>query len=536
MKKLLLTLSALVVFAVSCSEDVFNVPNENAYSDATYFASAAQFNEALTATYSTLLHTGMYSRDWYFTFDLLGNDAERDAPLLGDLAELHNFSYNSANPILYNLWRSLYRVVLRANLVITRAGEWEPELDSDAVQRDRFIAEASFLKAFAEGYLVANWGRVPLYPTYDDHFLAEVPRASSIEEAWSAAEASLLRAIDGLPETAEAGRATKGAAIALLGRFYMYQGKYNEAITQLEKLTQAPYSYALLDNFDDLFAPTTGANSESIFFIPHGEWQGWGVGNAFYMFGGQETWGGRATHTGRAMEYGWNDWRNVKVNASLVDAYTYADESGADYTDPRAALTFYGDVDSGGDTDFCHGCEGTVIDPAPAYFVADADGVGPYMYPFGENDNGYRWRKYNLYEYEEKHSLPQSPINSQVIRYADVLLMLAEAYIETGSTGQALDLINAVRARSGAFEYGSLGDQSSAREIVRRERRLELAGEQLRWFDLNRWGVAKEVINAEKQRELGNQPFEDKHELLPIPQREKDLNPGVAGDVANDWN
>ena len=198
-----------------------------------------------------------------------------------------------------------------------------------------------------------------------------------------------------------------------------------------------------------------------------------------------------------------------------MNAFTYTDESGAEYTDPRAALTFYGE--KGGDMQFCDMCDAGVID-----------------YNFGEKL--YRWRKYQTYEFEENHELPQSPINSQVIRFADVLLMLAEAQIEQGKTGDAIAHINRVRARSGAFEYTDLGSQDNARQILRRERQLELAGEQVRWFDLVRWGVAEQTINPEKQAQIGKSPFQAKHVLLPIPQVERDANPNVGGDVADNWN
>lgn len=213
-----------------------------------------------------------------------------------------------------------------------------------------------------------------------------------------------------------------------------------------------------------------------------------------------------------------NDWRNVFISPAAVRNFKYKDEAGADYIDPRARLTFYGDAASGGDTDYCNAC---------------ASGAKPY--PFNQA-NGYRWRKYHNYEIREKDEIPQSNINSQVLRYADVLLMLAEAQIEQGQVATALPLINQVRKRAGAFEYTSLGAQAQARELVRRERHLELCGEQQRWFDLIRWGTAQATLNAEKQIQIGRQPFQPKHVLFPIPQLERDTNPAVNADVKDGWN
>jgi len=157
----------------------------------------------------------------------------------------------------------------------------------------------------------------------------------------------------------------------------------------------------------------------------------------------------------------------------------------------------------------------------------DTDYVkGPY------EETGISWRKYQRYEYIESEGLPQSNINSQVIRYADVLLMLAEAYIESGQVNEALPLINQVRARSGAYEYTSLGDQTEARTKLRRERQIELCGEQSRFFDLVRWGTLVQTINSEK----AEAPVKDYHVLLPIPQAERDANPVLDAQVKNNWN
>ncbi len=520
MKKITFSLLLFsTLLATSCKEEILDLKNENQYSDATYFQSAPQFNEAVVGTYSVLLQTGLWSRDWYFIADLLGNDAERDAPLLGDLLQFHDFSYESSQKQLTDLWRTLYRMILRANLVVDKAGKWAPTTDEEKALRTQYIGEARFLKGYAEFMLVNLWGRVPLKADFASSSDLFTPR-SSVADVWKAVEADLTAAADALPlkyTDADRGRATKGAAIALLGKSLLYQKKYPEAATQLEKLRTAPFAYKLESNYDLLFSDENSGNAETIFDVPH-LWGGWDKGNAYYMFGGQEAWGGKATHSGRAMEYGWNDWRNVFISDAAVRSFKYKDETGKDYVDPRGKLTFYGDAASGGDADYCNACAG---------------GAKPYPYNAA---NGYRFRKYHHYEAKEKEEQPQSNINSQVVRYADVLLMLAEAYVEQGQADKALPLVNQVRSRVKAFEYKTLGDQAAARALVRRERQLELTGEQQRWFDLNRWGVAQQVINAEKQLQIGKQPFQAKHVLFPIPQLEKDTNPAVAGDVNSGWN
>ena len=190
------------------------------------------------------------------------------------------------------------------------------------------------------------------------------------------------------------------------------------------------------------------------------------------------------------------------------------------YTDPRAAKTFYsGSGVKGGDATFCDRCPG-----------------GIKQYGDVQKEGQKAWRKYEYYENVNSYGEPESSINGQVIRLADVLLMQAEALIESNQISSALPLINKVRARAGAFQFTTLGDQTKARTIVRRERQLELAGEQIRFFDLVRWGTLVTTINAEKQAALGIQPVKDYHVLLPIPQSERDANPTLNAQVKNNWN
>jgi len=495
----------IVLFTMSCSDDILDVQNENAYNGDTFFTTPAAYEEAATAMYTPLLHNGMFTRDFYFIFDLLGNDADKNFPLQGGLLDFPLYTHTPNNGEVTNMFNACYKIVFRTNFVIDLMEKWDTTIDTEIAQRQRIQGEAHFLKSYAYFLLVNSFGDVPLKRTLANHAILHDERTPKAE-IWAAIEAGLTEAISKLPESYDAsgyGRATKGAAIALLGKSYLYQKKYTEAITEFNKITGG--TYGLTDSLDDLFVNDLKTN-ETVFAVMHGEWQGWGVGNAFYVFGGQETWGGRGTHSDRAMEYGFNDWWNVLLSDVLVDAFNYKDESGADYSDPRGALTYYSkDGVRGGDSDWVAG----------AY---DLDDIS--------------WRKYQRYENIEKEGLPQSPINTQIIRYADVLLMLAESYIEGGSVADALPLINQVRARSGAFEYTSLGSKDEARTILRHERQIELAGEQSRFFDLVRWGTLVETINAEKPE----RPVKDYHVLLPIPQAERDANPVLDAQVNNNWN
>lgn len=521
MKKIIYSILIVFVF-VACSESTLDVPNENKYDGTTFFTDAISYTEASTAMYTPLLYQGMFSREWYFIFDLLGNDAEKNFPLQGGLLEFPNYTHTPNNSELNPVFNSCYKIIFRTNFVIDQINKWESTAESDVALKTRITGEAEFLKSLSYFWLVTLFGDIPLKDKIEDHYIFESARTPKAE-IWASIEANLQSAISKLPVSysneADYGRVTKGAAVALLGKAYLFQKKYAEAAAELVKLTSAPYNYTLTSSLDDLFIQDMKTN-ETVFAVMNGPWQGWGVGNAYYMFGGQEGWGGKATHTGRAMEYGFNDWWNVLVSDALVNSFTYSDESGASFTDPRAALTFYSANGlKGGDATFCDECP---------------DGVIQY----GDliKDGQKSWRKYELYEKQKNYGQPDSPINGQIIRYADVLLMLAEAYIEDGKTAQALPLINQVRKRSGAFEYTTLGDKAKATQLLRRERQMELAGEQHRFFDLVRWGTLVSTINAEKQAAVGISPVKDFHVLLPIPQAERDANPTLDAQVNNNWN
>ena len=508
----------------SCKKSLLDLKNKSAYTYDTYFASDVVLNQAVVATYAALLHNGLWAREYYFIFDLLGYEAKNDAALQGGLLALAQYNFGPDQGELQSFWASLYRLVFRSNVVIDRANVWVPANAMEEAHKKQYIAEAKFLKSYANFNLVNCYGRVPLRTSYDSTVANTYPSRASAAAVWNAIEQDLKDAIADLPvkyADADLGRATRGAAIALLGKAYLYEKKWSDAQAQLTLLTQPPYTYTLATNYLDLFSTQNESNPEEIFQIMNQVWTDGGIGSQYYMFGGQEAWGGKATHSGRAQEYGFNDWKNVFITTTAVKAFTYPNPvDGTPYKDPRAKFTFYGDAASGGQTEYCQECTG-----------------GALPFNFTGSNGGYRWLKYEYYNKMASYGGPQSGINGQVIRFADVKLMLAEAYIQQGNTSAIpLGLINDVRNRVGAVPYTTLGTQDEALKIIMRERQLEFCGEQSRYFDLIRWGIAKETINAERQIEDGTQPFQDKNVLLPIPLDEKSSNPNVANDIANEWN
>jgi starch-binding outer membrane protein, SusD/RagB family len=527
MKKFVLySFITILVTSISCNKSELDIKNEAAYPFEAYFASDAAIDKSVAATYSTLLHQGLWAREYYFIFDLMGGDAKPNTPLLGDLLAMAQYNFGSNQEQITLLWASLYRMILRANVVIDRTTVWTAITTLEQQHKKQYIAEAKFLRAYANFLLVNCYGAVPLRKDYVSTVADKYPSRNTVAEVWKAVEDDLKDAQVDLPISYDAqnlGRATKGAATALLGKSYLYQKKWQAAQDELTKLTLPPYNYTLESNYLNIFNENNQNSTENIFQVMHKKWSSWGEGNQYYVFGGQEGWGGKHTHSGIAQEYGFKDWTNVKLSDAAVKAFTYPNPAGTGtYVDPRAKFTFYGDAASGGQTQYCQTCPGGVI---PYSFVNAAE----------PQRGGYSPLKYQYYDKVAIYGGPQSGINSQVIRYADVLLMLAETYIQQGNTGAVpLGLINQVRTRAGATSYTSLGAQADATTILIRERQLELCGEQSRYFDLQRWGIFKQTLNAQFQAEFGKQPVEDKHLLFPIPAREKNVNPNIV--VQNGWN
>lgn len=529
MKKFFI-LMILMGMSVSCSKKRLDLVDQSSYAYETYFTNSNALNQATIATYATMVHPGLWAREYYYIFDLLGNEAKRASFLLGPEQELGDYTFGSNNQDLGWLWQSLYRMIFRANLVLDRAAAWNPTATVDRAKVNQYVAEVKFLRAYAYLHLVTLWGDVPLYTDYkttlNNNYLPRSPKS----QVWQQVEKDLTeaQATDELPvayAATDLGRVTKGAVTALLGKAYLYQQKYGPAQAEFAKLLQGPYTYKLCPVYDSLFSTTNQTNPENIFQIMDQQWTDWGVGSPYYMFGNGAEQVGKQTHTGRAMEYGFNDWKNVYLSNAAVKAFSYDNpQTGQPYVDPRARSTFYGTGPSGGDTVYCQQCA-----------------TGPKAYPFNASDpqGDYRWKKYEYYNQVASYGDPKSPINAQVIRLADVMLMLAETQIQQGNTGnEPLALIDSVRSRSGAVLYTTLGDKTSAMKILMHERQLELCGEEFRYFDLLRWGIAKQTINGEKAVDpgVGITPFQDKHVLFPIPDNEKNYNPNVAAQVKDGWN
>lgn len=395
-----------------------------------------------------------------------------------------------------NLWRKGYQGIFRANVLLSKL----PAVEMDEALKARYAAEAKFLRAFYYFDLIRLFERIPLITeplaTEEVNSVEQVDR----ELVFAQIEKDLLEAIPDLPATlsvaTDAGRATEGAARALWGKVFLQQEKCKEAAEQLSQVNGEPggtsqFGYKLLDNFEDLWRSDNKFNSESIFEVSHTNTSngGWGCigcteGNVLSVMVGPRGYG--ITEAGEGIAPALvSGWSFNPITQSLVNAFINSDGS----YDPRYKATVI-NVDSLSELE--------LVTYTPGY-----DNTGYFVKKFAgksadQSTGGGNWEL----------NFPQ---NSYEIRLADTYLMEAEALVRCGTNPtRALALLNAVRARAGAKPL-----TEATLDNIMHERRLELAAEGHRWFDLVRTGRAAAAL---KDRGY----VEGKHDKLPIPLLELD--------------
>jgi hypothetical protein len=415
----------------------------------------------------------------WFLGDVVSDDAEKGGESAADWAELQqlkDFRGNAANSISFGRWSELYQGVYRANVVIERV----PTINMEAKLRARLVGEAKFLRAFFYFQLVKTFGGVPLVtrplnPT--EYCQARAP----IQAVWAQIETDLKEASEALPEksaypASEMGRATKGAANALLAKAYIFQSKWAEAMASSATVIQSG-EYDLQPNYADIFKRANENGIESIFEIQHVQ-----IATSDYgdLNEGQET----SIYQGSRNATYFTGWGFNLPTQDFVDEF--------ESNDPRlkATVIFDGDI---------------LYEGTPAQQKADN----------GASTTGYAARKY-LYEYQPiVPEVSNSPANWRSIRFADVLLFHAEAANEMGNATASLESLNRVRKRASMPPVTVTGKEE-LRNAIYHERRVELGLEGHRFFDLVRQGRADDV--------LGKNGFvAGKHEYFPIPQLELDV-------------
>ncbi|SHJ74179.1 Starch-binding associating with outer membrane [Reichenbachiella agariperforans] len=481
----------------ACDQDKLELTNPNDLSPETFLVTQAQAQSAVNAVYANLQTRGLYSRGMFFSMDNMSHENSGNPQLEADKVQYLNFTFDPSHGLIRAYWESCYRGINKCNYVIDNEEKIRAIVSADFTDamKDNFIGEAKFMRAYYYFLLGTRFGDIPLVITTPTS--GEGTPKSPVSAVYDQIILDLTDAADKLfaAGDAENGRATSGAAYALMGKMELYRGNYGAAKTAFNNILG---DYSLVADYTDNFLEETEFNAESIFEVSYD-----------IAVGKSDQWNSDASGSGfiastfRGQEYGWNDWYNAYPSDALVAEF----ETG----DPRLSGNFYfnGDAFAGG----------TVSLPA-------------YGDPAVQRTQA--WRKYSNY-YKDANENQESGINFRVIRYADVLLMMAEIENEVGTAADAIGYLNEVRDRVGMPNYGTavmdaagypVGTKAQIFDAIVHERMVELAGEQVRFPDLVRWGLAEQELSA-----FG---FEaGKHEVFPIPQQEINFNSSLSNDDQN---
>lgn len=404
-----------------------------------------------------------------------GNTTQEDG-----YQELSHYMPNgNMNGIIQNFWGARYQGIASCNLCLERI----PSVKMDEQLKTRRLAEVRFLRAFFYFDLVRNFGGVPIMTEYAGPTSGK--ERSSQEECYKFIEYELKLAIPDLPErselaAADIGRITKGAALGILGKAQLYQAKWTDAKATLKTVIDSG-QYRLLENFGDVWSVAHNNSDESLFEVQQT------YGGDTYALGGSLT-----VVTGCRNGVG-DGWSWGQPTSDLENAYIAAGDT------ERLRWTIIKTMcnEIAGENQFAR----FVTNNSNVCSVNDAK-YKEYMQEFGWTASQYYSgyiidpaqhksariiRKYfvPLSERPEIYNIDKIPLNHRVLRYADVLLMYAEACAETGDDSQGQWALNQVRSRVGLPEVTASG--KGLRDAVRAERRLELAHEQCRLYDIRRW-------------------------------------------------
>jgi tetratricopeptide (TPR) repeat protein len=473
------SLALLVMFSTGC-KNYLDVEPEFSQDAENYFQTEEQFRLGLVGAYDLL--QGSYLNVWIGEIasdnSIAGGESVVDTK---GLHEIDNMTHGGVNVELRSVFRWNYAGITRANFLL------ENKNNIDFVGKDEIIAEATFLRAYYYFQLTKFFGDVPI--VIDERLgadeVTELDR-NSREEVYAQIEADLTLAIEFLPwNNVIKGHVTKGAAIALLGKVYLYQNKYTESASTFDQIISSN-NYSLITDYTQLFSVGNEGHSESVLDIQYSGLEG-GSYDCLICLEGNAAPGFQGIRQYNGPVYGDGNSYNLPTQ-DLYDAFNI--------NDLRRDASIL-DID-----DFIS----KQADPNSIEYA-----VG------GGGHTGYYNNKYikRLGEIGLPDNDLTSPVNYIVIRYADVLLMAAEANNQIGADGLALTYLNQVRTRVGLNSV-SLGGQNLL-EAIWDERRLELSGEGHRFFDLVRTGKANLEINGF---------ITGKNELFPIPQVEIDLAGG----------
>ncbi len=569
LKRLSLVSASAFMLTFACKDQFLEVPPTASLAQA-QLSSKAGVEGALIGTYAQLAAKG-FSRlaaptNWVWGSIRGGESNKGTDP--GDYSNINVMQRYEVSPTdgdLNSTWQAKYEGIARANATINLANGSKELSASD---KTRVIAEARFLRGHFYFELKRLFGSAPYVDETMDYGKG-IEKVVSTSDLYPKIEADMKFAYDNLPETSSsAGRANKWAAGAYLGKVYLYQGnKMGEAkaifttVIANGKTTNGK-KYGLVSKFAEIFNAENDNNEEAVFAIQSSMNTG-NVNNANGFDDLNYPYNTGADGPGNCCGFFQPSFSMANAYRVSADGLPLLGEQADGTPDynlaANAVKNDYGVASSAAFTE-----DADPLDPRIDHTIGrrgiqyldwiEHPGAGwirsqPYAGPYSPKKYIYYKRQENTLTDGSSWTRGYATMNFNIIRFADVLLMAAEAEIEAGSLATALGYINQVRARAanpagfvknaktGANEanyvistYSTLGDQANARKIVRMERLLELATEGHRFFDLVRWGNANKTLNAYLKYEskwlvtkFGGASYQDTDALLPIPQAQIDI-------------
>ena len=532
----------LGIASFSCSSEFLEVKPQAAENSGSFYLTQAHADQAITAAYSQFNNISVWGTDIMQRLgDIPSDDAEAGGEDITDVPSLQDYGRLlplSTDGVLSDVFGTLYRIIYFSNIAIEKIpGIKETDLEADPALLDKRVAEAKFLRANSYFYLTVIFGGVP----YVDHVLGsdefQQPRAD-IKKIYELIERDLKEAIEVLPERSgwgtEYGRASKGAAKALLGRLYQFESSYAETYGGKDK------------RFDGLTNRWAESLKYSEEVINSGEYELIGInGEKYESWRGPETNGYRYIFTSD----GDNSKEGVFEIQCVQEGLGYGPARGnslAQWSCARYYLNAEGASVTTGMWGF--GVPTQVLYDA---FEPGDPRLNVSMTREGEVDSMQTtnnvWVPYSfehcitkIYAKKWEASFEEfkawgatwhgAPQNMRLIRISEVYLNAAEAALKIGDAPKALKYINKVRER--ARMCGTTGvpaDLTSVTmEDIINERRIEFSSEGKRYYDIVRWGIADDVLNAAPTTDGYPREFiVGKHEFQPIPQREVTLSNGI---------
>ncbi|MCF0053327.1 RagB/SusD family nutrient uptake outer membrane protein [Dyadobacter chenwenxiniae] len=556
-------LMVIMLIGYSCKETFLEIPATGQLDEA-QLSTKKGIEGVLVSVYGQLNGRAnrMASASNWVWGSIRGGDANKgtDPGDFSDINPIQRFEYQTTQGVILDKWKGNYEGVARANLVIKLLGVAKEDVTE--ADKKRIGGEARFLRAHYYFELKRGFNNVPFVDETKDYGTG-IESVPNTVELWPLIEADMKNAYENLPETqTAAGRANKWAAAAYLAKIYMYQKKFTEAKALYDLIiangkTTNGKKYGLVPKFQDAFKAANDNNSESVFAIQAAANTGsvnnanpefdlnWpynvgpnGPGNCCSFFQPSFELGNSFRTDASGLPYLDGSYntagKELKTDMGLKSSDPFTPDAGPvdprlDHSIGRRGLPFLDWIDHPGND-----------------WIRNQPNAGPYT------PKKYAYYKTDVGSLQDNSSWTPgyTAINVNIIRYADVLLMAAEAEIEVGTLEKARQYVNLVRTRAAnpesfvkrangaaAANYvistykAPFASKDAARSAVRFERKLELSGEGHRFFDLVRWEIADSVLNAYLTYEgkklsgaLGGTKFTaKKNEFLPVPQEQIDL-------------